>query len=301
MSSANPTQVVIRQAAPPPPPVKPQYMYLGGHIWKVTVTSTHPDGKQYQHSPSPELVKTMQVAASQLLNNPSVHPTEAQKLIFLKKHKEPIEASVAYGSSRPSVKIPQPTEDTVLQSFSALGEQIEKTRQLGGSLLQEKATQTPSRSQAAFLSTEESVRKLADQSTYLQFDIHHPLLSCFSNAYLHPFSFETLSYCSAAAAFYAQKLPAKKRAPFQTMTAKEAYEKAQEVTNTKWDQEKENLMRKILKEKFQDTHFKNLLLATGSTYLACSENRDVDLGKILMEIRQELGGSGVQSKPADFP
>lgn len=78
------------------------------------------------------------------------------------------------------------------------------------------------------------------------------------------------------------------------------------VTTPLWGLEKRGILVSLLRHKFFRPEFQERLLATGAAYLDENEavenegstDEGVHLGRIIMQIRGELGGTGVVEPPA---
>lgn len=128
-----------------------------------------------------------------------------------------------------------------------------------------------------------------------------------SNFYAAPVTYKGIKYRSNEAAFQAQKVSDYvKQKEFSDLDPSEAKRKGRHVKLRKdieWDSVKTGFMREIVRAKFeQNEDLKMKLLATGNERLeegntwgdriwgtvnGIGENR---LGKILMKVREELGG-----------
>lgn len=131
-----------------------------------------------------------------------------------------------------------------------------------------------------------------------------------SNFYQHPFEYNGLKYQNAEAAFQAQKCAddegrAKYTQVKNPVRAKQMGRK--EILPADWQERAFFIMRDILRAKFSDRELAAKLLGTGDAYLeegnhwhdnrwghcTCEKCKAKEsqnwLGKILMEIRAELG------------
>lgn len=131
-----------------------------------------------------------------------------------------------------------------------------------------------------------------------------------SNFWLAPVEFEGAIYPSVEHAYQAAKaISMEEREPFwkQYMTPGDAKRRGRTLTiRGDWEYIKVDIMRQLVRDKFQTPHLKNLLLVTGKHELVegntwhdnfwgscscqkCSGIRGLNhLGRILMEIRGEL-------------
>lgn len=126
-----------------------------------------------------------------------------------------------------------------------------------------------------------------------------------SNFYPSPIKYRGLTYLNAEAAFQAQKEACEKdRTQYTTMNPAQAKLVGRNCKLRKdWEEIKEQTMYEIVKAKFtQDQNLARLLLATGDAYLeegnwwhdtiwgVCNGVGQNKLGKILMQVREELDG-----------
>lgn len=142
----------------------------------------------------------------------------------------------------------------------------------------------------------------------------------FGNFYNRPLTYRGVTYPCSEAAFQAQKFihqPAL-MAQFANFDGKEAARKAKEwkaLQRTDWKNVSLHVMRDVLQVKFQDPKLRSLLLATGSAYLVehipvkgrddfYGDDNDGtgqnNLGKLLMDVRQSLGGTGRVNPPPAY-
>jgi ribA/ribD-fused uncharacterized protein len=128
-----------------------------------------------------------------------------------------------------------------------------------------------------------------------------------SNFFTSTFEFEGVSYKNAEAAFQAQKtLDPAEREQFSNMTGAQARKAGRRVTlRDGWNDMRVDVMSQIVLAKFkQNAKLAKQLLDTGNaileegntwgdTFWGVSEGRGENhLGRILMRVRQELGGEG---------
>lgn len=108
-------------------------------------------------------------------------------------------------------------------------------------------------------------------------------------------------YPSVENAYQAMKFPECERQYFETCSASEAKQKGKAVVLTVLSEsEKIKIMSDLIRIKFQQPYFKDLLVSTGDTYIeetnhwgdtfwgVCRGAGQNRLGKILMGIRDEL-------------
>lgn len=134
-----------------------------------------------------------------------------------------------------------------------------------------------------------------------------------SNFYEAPVMYKGITYRNNEAAFQAQKVSdLEKQKEFSNLNPSEAKKKGRHVKLRKdvdWDSVKTGFMREIVSAKFnQNEDLKIKLLATGDEHLeegntwgdriwgtvnGVGENR---LGKILMQVREELKGEQLLNK-----
>lgn len=152
----------------------------------------------------------------------------------------------------------------------------------------------------------------------------NPTTEMFGNFSLHPLTYKERNYPCAEAAFQAQKFEgnAEQMHQFEELDGEGAWKLARTLTKD-WDTDttkawrKRNLtvMEGILQAKFAQEPLKNTLLTTGNSYLVEHipvKGRDNfygddsdgtgqnQLGKLLMDIRQKLGGYGRVEAPAKY-
>lgn len=123
-----------------------------------------------------------------------------------------------------------------------------------------------------------------------------------SNYYECPVIYDNLSFCSAEAAYHAQK-EKQRECEFIFLSPDDARHLSRTLTNIRsdWDDVKLDVMYNIVKAKFtQNRDLKEKLLATGDAHLeeegwwndqywgVYQGKGENHLGKILMKIREEL-------------
>lgn len=126
-----------------------------------------------------------------------------------------------------------------------------------------------------------------------------------SNFYHSPVKYRNLIYLNAEAAFQAQKESCEKdKEQYTRMNPAQAKLVGRNCNlREDWEEIKEQTMYEIVKAKFtQNKALARLLLATGDAYLeegnwwhdttwgVCNGVGENKLGKILMRVREELGG-----------
>lgn len=139
----------------------------------------------------------------------------------------------------------------------------------------------------------EAIRKFIDAYAFL------------SNFYHSPVKYRNLIYLNAEAAFQAQKESCEKdKEQYTRMNPAQAKLVGRNCNlREDWEEIKEQTMYEIVKAKFtQNKALARLLLATGDAYLeegnwwhdttwgVCNGVGENKLGKILMRVREELGG-----------
>lgn len=159
----------------------------------------------------------------------------------------------------------------------------------------------------------------ADHDGFIWFDGEENKYTFFlSNFYPKNVKIWNKKFSCAEAAFQAAKFSNKPElaARFTDLDGQEAWKLAQKNSyqqRTDWYQIREDIMLEILRAKFkQHDDLRELLLATGDAYLIENNSRDAfwadggdgkgknRLGILLMQLRGELGGIGVVSKPAKY-
>lgn len=128
-----------------------------------------------------------------------------------------------------------------------------------------------------------------------------------SNAYPCLITYGAYTYQNATAAYYAQKTRSTKvKQTLTEMLADSANNLGKSLEPTEdWDERKDTVMKKVIKIKFSDNpELKEKLLATGDAELIntnwwgdqywgiCGGYGENKLGKILMEVREELAANG---------
>lgn len=140
------------------------------------------------------------------------------------------------------------------------------------------------------------------------------------NFYKIPITYNGLHFQCSEAAFQAAKFPHEPalQHQFTTLDGNSAFKLAKQYSNQKrtdWLQVNQSIMLEVVRAKFtQHPNLLRLLLATGNAYLVehtplgrdafWGDNGDGsgqnELGKVLMKIRAEFGGTGVVSPPSQY-
>ena len=152
----------------------------------------------------------------------------------------------------------------------------------------------------------------------------NPETEVFGNFYMGPLTHKGRTYQCAEAAFQAQKFEGNPTmmAQFENLDGDAAWRLARQLTGNPsaqqkaaWDSKKFHVMAEVLQAKFQDPALRSLLLATGSAYLVehCPQKgRDTcwsddfdgtgqnNLGKLLMDLRRNIGGTGRVNPPSNY-
>lgn len=161
--------------------------------------------------------------------------------------------------------------------------------------------------------------RLADKEGFIWFDHkEHPYTYFLTNDYPCSIKISNAKFTCAESAFQAHKFYHLQEIfdLFKKLEGKEAWNLSQKYSYQQrkdWYQVRELAMLNILKAKFeQHPDLADLLLATGDAYLVEHTKRDAfwadgkdgrgknHLGKLLMQVRGELGGIGVVSKPSRY-
>ncbi len=159
----------------------------------------------------------------------------------------------------------------------------------------------------------QAIKERARDAGFIGFYNHNdPVTEIFGNFYERSFVFEGSQYKCSEGAYQAQKFtdnPALMN-QFCSLGGDPAFQLAASHKNSirkDWHKVNLDIMRKILVAKFNNPFHKEMLLATGSSYLVernpkkgrdtfWSDDSDGTgknmLGKLLMQIRKELGGTG---------
>ena len=149
----------------------------------------------------------------------------------------------------------------------------------------------------------------ADQRTIDKFEGKHAFLSNFFR-HVAKIRYEYEDWVTAEHAFQAAKTqkPKEKLAVFRCKSPADARKRGRNSKQTTlrigWDGYKRSIMKKIIQAKFSHPQLRGLLLATGDAELiegnthgdkywgVCDGEGENHLGKILMEVRDELAAEG---------
>jgi ribA/ribD-fused uncharacterized protein len=150
----------------------------------------------------------------------------------------------------------------------------------------------------------------------------NPATEVFGNFYESPLNYNGRTYRCAEAAFQAQKFLGDEQQQFEKLDGDGAWRRARELSKG-WDKartdgwRKRNLtvMADILQAKFSTDPLKSILLSTEKAYLVehipvkgrdSFYGDDSDgtgqnmLGKLIMDVREKLGGTGRVNAPAKY-
>jgi|GEM_PF-4950813 len=161
--------------------------------------------------------------------------------------------------------------------------------------------------------------RFADRDGFIWFRERENKYSFFlSNFYLAGMKIWNMKFSCAEAAFHAAKFldQPELAVRFTHLDGEEAWKLAKRHSHEQksdWYQTRETVMQEVLRAKFkQHADLTELLLATGDAYLVENSSRDAfwadggdgkgknRLGHLLMQLREELGGVGVISKPGKY-
>lgn len=150
----------------------------------------------------------------------------------------------------------------------------------------------------------------------------NPTTEVFGNFYEHPLNYNERTYRCAEAAFQAQKFNGSEQQQFEKLDGDSAWRRARELSKG-WDKPRTDAWRKrnlqvmadILQAKFSADPLKSILLSTEKAYLVehipvkgrdsfYGDDNDGTgqnmLGKLLMDVRAKLGGTGRVEAPANY-
>lgn len=167
-------------------------------------------------------------------------------------------------------------------------------------------------------STSKQIKHLATLKTYLHFYLKGTL-GFLGNFHTSPLTYNGKSYQNVEAAFQAQKFKGNE-SDFKKLSGDVAFQLSRKLSNTQqlptsWHQDKVQIMKDLLTEKFKDKKLGKYLLATGDTFLIehnekkgrdtfWSDDHDGTgqniLGLLLMDVRKALGGTGRTIIPREY-
>ncbi len=158
------------------------------------------------------------------------------------------------------------------------------------------------------------IQTLAKKGVVQFFDKALSPTTCFlSGFYPCKVKFDGLTYECAEAAFHAGRDPKKKK-EFVGKDGLTAFNHRRNILSTKdWPKRSEKHLEEVLFAKFtQNSELKKKLLATGNAYLVMHTDKDNHwgdggkigsanhYGKVLMKVRERLGGKGVVKLPSSY-
>lgn len=188
------------------------------------------------------------------------------------------------------------------------------------------AMNTPSNTQSTATGLAKTIEQYARRDGFIWFykKEENPTTAVFGNFHMHPLHFNGRIYQCAEAAFQAQKFENAPNAmkQFENLDGDSAWRLARDNTKswgqpqkTAWQKRSLRVMSDVLEAKFNAETLRPILLATGSSYLVEHipvKGRDNfygddfdgtgqnQLGKILMDTRAKLGGTGRVNPPVNY-
>lgn len=215
----------------------------------------------------------------------------------------------------PTVSRQQQVPENYVQGLADLKKREKVEKQLKK---QEKAA-LQEKYQFAYLAHQKNrLDYFAQQDGFIWFDKGNKYTYFLSNSYPAKIKMWSMKFICAEGAFQAAKFLHNPEVAvrFTHLEGKEALKLAQNLSYQQrgdWYQVRENIMKEVLHAKFQQhSDLAELLLATGDAYLVehnatdafwtdgydgCGKNR---LGRLLMQVRGEMGGIGIVSKPSTY-